>query len=89
MSACECGCGEPTLRSTARFLRGHHLRKDRASDEQLCLTWLNTYFPKTGFCELCGRQMHLTHWLLLSERHGRDRNLYREVCDTCYGGQGK
>jgi hypothetical protein len=46
---CECGCGDPVLTSTARFLRGHNGRRsiverfwekvDRRSDDE-CWPWM-------------------------------------------------
>src|SRR3990167_9846133 len=51
--------------------------------------WLRRWFPKTGVCEECGRDVGThgpggTHYANTSGEYHRDRADYRELCSSCH-----
>lgn len=91
MRLCECGCGEPVIRDTARYLRGHHLRVEPPSWDKgdqtgyrAIHTWLNKHFPKRGVCDECGHGVLTDYALIHGQEHGKHRDRYRELCRRCH-----
>jgi hypothetical protein len=106
LRTCGCGCGEPIplanctrpkdgifkgQQSSARFLRGHHLRAQGApwfkgddAGYNALHTYLRKYFPKAGRCEECGRAAPTDYALIKGREYSRDRNDYRELCRRCH-----
>lgn len=63
MKLCECGCGNPVVRKTARFLSGHNRRGMKNSEEQNRKIGKANSKPKVKkSCETCGKVFHVKQY---------------------------